>query len=261
MHWLTDVLGAWLLGTAVLMLIALSFNRKPEQKLDPTGVILTIVLTLLVTYSVTAYRSFATAQQNARQIDWPTYSMTLNSWWNWQGTHLPIYRINRFGLSEQILNVQWIEELNTIKKILLQNGWQEPPVRDWISVMHRITDVQSAEHLPLLSPLYLGKHPVLVLVKHINGDKKLIVLRLWDPNLLIQNIKQPLWVGTVEIIPRTYSWLFKHRWQNVIKLSPQLVFSTLPKEYDVKSVSVQVPRANGPRTQAIILIKPKKDQV
>lgn len=261
LHWFTDMLGGWLLGSAVLMLIALSYNRKSEKDLHPAGIILTIVLTLATTYSVTVYRLFTPLKQNYTQIDWPTYAITLNSWWNWQGGHLPIYRINRFGLSEQILNLQWIDNLDTIKKTLLQNGWQEAPTRDWISALHRITDVGSAEHLPLVSPLYLDKHPVLVLVKRINGDKKIIVLRLWDPNLIIQKIKQPLWVGTVEIIPRTYSWLFKRRWQNSIKLTQDLVFSRPQKEYDIKTVTVQVTHTNGARSQPIILIKPKNDQV
>ncbi len=142
-------------------------------------------------------------------LDWPTYTVTETAWWEQQGKHLPFYRINRFGLSSQILNLQWLGDLAAIQTTLLANGWEVPPKTDWVSILHRLSDVNSAEHLPLVSPIYLDKDPSLVLIKRTNDDKKLTVLRLWDSRVIIKDSKEPLWVGSVEITPRTYSWLFQ----------------------------------------------------
>ncbi|EKD72863.1 MAG: hypothetical protein ACD_45C00561G0002 [uncultured bacterium] len=251
-HWVTDIIGGCLLGSAIFMLIALSYNRYAESKLKPIGTILTILLTLLCNYSIAIHLHFTRLKQNYTRLDWPSYTLTVNSWWNQQGDHLPLHRINRFGLTSQILNVQWIGNLSTMQTILLQNGWEIPPKNNWISVLHRISDVESAEHLPLVTPLYLDKKPVLTLVKHVNGNKKLVALRFWNSNIVMQDIKQPLWVGSVEIVPRTYSWLFKQK-QNQIGLTSELLFTHISNKYDVKQLAIQI----NHKTQPLILIKSK----
>ncbi len=253
-HWFTDVVGGWLLGTAVFMLIGLSYNRQEEKKLSPTGIIITTLLALSISYSVYAYRHFDRLQQNYQQLDWPTYTITEDAWWSQHGEHLPRDRINRFGLTGQLLNVQWIANLTDIENILLQNGWEIPPDIDIASILHRISDVNSSEHLPLVSPLYLDKDPVLVLVKPTNGDKKLIALRFWNSNIIIKDSKQPLWVGSVEVVPRTYSWLFKRK-KSQVTLTPKLVFNHLPNNYVVKEFTVDF--KNKSQSQSLILIKPR----
>jgi len=256
-HWFTDVLGGWLLGLAVFILIAISYNRRSPENIKPGGILLTVLIALGISYSLCAHHDFNRLKQDYAALDWPTHTITLDAWWYQQGKHLPFYRINRFGLSSQILTLQWLGDLTVIKNTLLANGWQIPPQNDWISVLHRISDVNSAEHLPLVSPIYLDKDPALVLIKHINGDKKLIVLRLWDSQVLIKNAANPLWVGSVEVAPRTYSWLFKRK-QNAIALTPLLLFTKTPMEYNIKEVTVQLNKSFHPQTQYMLLIKPKE---
>lgn len=256
-HWFTDVLGGVLLGSSILMLIVLSYNRKAEKPLRPFHIIATTLLTLLISYGFYFHHDYSSLKANSTQLDWPTNTITLNDWWNQTGDHLPFYRLNRFGLSSQILSLQWIGDLEKIKELLLQNGWDVPQELNWITVLHRVSNVESTEHLPLVSPLYLDKKPVLVLIRHSNNNKKLIVLRLWQSFVTIQNINQPLWVGTVELVPSTYSWLLKPRRYNEINLTPEQLFPTKPTNYDIKQVNVQNNHRHRPTEQMMILIKPK----
>lgn len=256
-HWFTDIIGGLLLGSIILMIIVLSYNRQAEKIINPFGVISIIFLSLFLSYGVNVKHNYSELKQNSAIIDWPIYSISLDTWWKEQTRDVLIYRLNRFGLSTQILNLQWLDNLENIKQILLQNGWQIPPQRNWISVLHRLSDVQSAEHLPLVSPLYLDKNPVLTLIKHASGNKKLIVLRLWDSRTTINNIQLPLWVGTVELAPRTYSWLFRGTRANEINLSPALLFMKLPATYDIKQITVRNIHRRKKETQTMILIKPK----
>lgn len=256
-HWLTDVIGGVLLGSSVLMLVILSYNRKAEQPIKPFEIIAVTFVTLLLSYSVHFVCSYQKLKADIKLVDWPTYTVSLNNWWNRKGEHLPLYRLNRFGLSKQILTLQWVGDLDQINHLLLQNGWQPAQAPDWITVLHRISNVQSTEHLPLVSPLYYDKQPVLVVMKPTNGNKKLIVLRLWYPFVKFKNTNLPLWVGTVELVPSTYSWIFKPRHSNDIELSADQIFSAVPNNYEIKKVTILNDHRRHNVEQTILLIKPK----
>lgn len=252
-HWLTDVLGGLLLGTAILMFVLLSYYRKAEKPIQPWNLTAVIFLVLSISYMGFCLLQGKNKLHSYTQLDWPEYRVPLKRWWQQQGDNLPTYRINRFGFSSEVLNLQWIGELEKIKTLLLNNGWEIPTERDWINVIHRITDVESTSHLPLVSPLYLDKQPALVLTKRIEG-KKLVILRLWDPHVIIQNTPHPLWVGTVNVTPRTYSWIFNKNKQ--LALTSTLLANKMPAEYEIKSV--QITNAHmRPKEQTILLIKTK----
>lgn len=272
-HWFTDVIGGWLVGAALLMLVTMSyhrqaefphklkeiltrlFNRKSEKKTKSSWIIITALLTLMTSYSIYFYHSFEKLKYSYTQLEWPISTVSLDAWWEQQNDYLPLYRINRFGLAQQIFNVQWVGNLSKIKEILLQNGWRKPPKRDWISILYRLTDVRSTESLPLVSPLYLDKKPVLVLIKSINDNKKLLALRFWKSNIAFANSNQLLWVGTFEAVPSTYSWIKRKR-NNGVLLSHELLFTMLPAEYDVreKNITVNI-NSHHPKEETIIFIK------
>ena len=106
------------------MLTILSYNRKAGRDIPAKGVILTIILTLLMTYSFKIYHSFDSTKHNYTKLEWPSYDMSVESWWTQQGEHLPLYRINRFGYKTKIFNLQWLGDLSNITQILLENSWQ-----------------------------------------------------------------------------------------------------------------------------------------
>lgn len=256
-HWFTDVIGGVLFGSAILMLVIISYNRKAEKPVKPFEIIALTFLTLLVSYSFQFFHSYEKTKAASTLIDWPTRTVTLDNWWNRKGKNLPLYRLNRFGLASQILTLQWLGNLEDIKTILLNNGWEVAQSWDWIAALHRISNVESTEHLPLVSPLYFDKTPILVVIRTMPGSKKLIVLRLWQPYVKIENVNQPLWVGTVELVPSTYSWLFKPRRTNDVDLSAKQLFSTLPQNYDIKTISVLNTHHRHNEKQTMLLIKPK----
>ncbi len=258
-HWFTDVIGGWLLSASLLMLISLSYNRLPEKKLKASPVILIVLLTVLAGASYQIVKHDVQIKQDYAQIDWPVTTITMDSWWQQDGDNLPTTRIGRIGLNAELFNLQWIGDINDIKAMLLTQDWSEPPAQDWVTVLHRITDVSSAEHFPLLSPLYLDKKPALVLIKHNNGEKKLMVLRLWTSNVSIDGTTQPLWVGSIGPAPRTYSWLINYKKNKDYTISTALLFKQTPVALDVKEipVSVHVKRKHRWTQQTMILIRPK----
>jgi membrane protein DedA with SNARE-associated domain/membrane-associated phospholipid phosphatase len=257
-HWFTDVIGGWLLSGTVLMLIALSYNRHREKTFNAKRIVTLALLLIVIGANACYYLGYQKLKSNYAQLDWPRYSYSIDSWWTQDKTaNLPMYRIGRVGLPIEVLNLQWLGNLSDIKSLLLKQGWFEPSDRGWADILPRITDVSSAEHLPILSPIYLGRKPVLVLLRNMDGSKKPIVLRLWDSNINLVGTNQELWVGSVGNVPRTYSWLINYK-HNTFTLTPQMIFSELPDNYDIKELTTLTANLKHKlNLQPIILIKPK----
>ncbi len=237
-HWFTDICAGWLLSAALLLLISISYHRKSDPQPQLSGLISVSLIAIITMYTLIFFHSFNHLKQNYTMIDYPTYTLNMSQWQQQTDQHIPLVRTGRFGIEEQNFNLQWIADINSIKNILLKNNWEAPPVRNWISILQRIADVESAAHLPLVSPLYLDKEPALVLIKHTDSKKRVIVLRLWDTNILITPTQQHLWVGTISIIPRTYNWIFRKK-PYVIDITPQLLFEKIPKNMHIQTTKNQ----------------------
>lgn len=253
-HWFTDVLGAWLLGTTILISIILSWNRRAEKPLTSIGMLIVTFLTLSIADGFNMTHHFTQLKKDSTQIGWPVQTTSIQNWWQQQGKDLPFYRINRFGLARQILNLQWVGNLSNIQKILSANHWQPPTQITWIDALHRIANIDSSQHLPLVEPLYLDEPPQLVLIKQSFKIKQLIILRLWEAHLTFKETKLPLWVGTVEVIPSTYSWLFPKQ-QNRITLTSDILFDQIPTHLTIQQHIVYL-KNNHHIPHTILLLKP-----
>lgn len=254
-HWFTDVLGAIILSSAILMLMTISYNRKKEIITQPLQIIATLVLTLIFLFSIAFYHSFYKLKNTYGMLDWPLETISLQTWWQEKNSAIPLFRINRYGYKSNIFNIQWLGNIDEIKDILLKNDWAVPPPSNWLRIFYRITSVKSTEHLPLIPSLYLDKPPVLVLVKYYNNN--LIILRLWNSHIIIEHLQEPLWLGSVEFAPSTYSWLFKNRRSNSTPITPELLFPRLSDQYEIKQLVVKVNRHQLSETK-ILRIRSKK---
>jgi len=225
-HWFTDVLASWLLSATLLIIIIISFRHRPEKYINPLIIFCISLLVLTATYSVYHYRYFTQTQIAYTELNWPTLSISMKNWWE-KDDLIPSFRSSLFGFHSQYINIEWVGNLDKIRGSLQKEGWSKPPVRNWISTIHRLADVSSSEYLPMVSPQYLDKKPALILTRYIEDvhqQKKLLVIRLWDANRFISDSHSNLWVGIVAIVPRSYSWLFLNHAQKDVYLDPALIF-------------------------------------
>lgn len=208
-HWFTDVLGAWLLGSAILMLVILSYQRKGEAYINPLLLTFASLITITFTFGIYHHLHITQLKQNYTQLNFPTEQISMKQWWK-TNDNLPAYSASLFGFPSQAINVVWAGDINKITETLSKEGWVEPPARDLISTLHRIADIKSTEYLSMVSPQYLDKRPQLILARRdAKNIKGLLVLRLWDSNRIISDTQTTLWVGIVAVAPRSYSWLYK----------------------------------------------------
>lgn len=223
-HWFTDVLAAWLLSISVLLFVIISYERKKEAPINPIMILLVSFIPLIFTYGYYYSKHVTSFKYNYSQLNWPFINVDQSKWWQ-NNTILPTTHVSLFGIRTQTINIEWAGDLEDIKKSLLEAGWELPPARDWISTLHRIADVKSTEYLPMVSPQYLDKKPELILIRPSKGTKKPLVLRLWDSHRILLPGNTHLLVGMVNVIPRTYGWLYRNQ-PDIKTITPNLVFPT-----------------------------------
>lgn len=252
-HWFTDVAGAWLLGTAVLMIVIISYQRKHEQPIPALKSIVVFFLSLTVMFGLYHHKNISELKANYTQVNYPSKTFSINDWWMKVG-ELPTYNTSLFGFKSQPLNIQWMGDLDQIREQLMKQGWNKPPARDFISTLHRLADISSTQFLPLISPQYLDQKPALVLTRTLSTQNNgLLVIRLWDSNYKLQsgNKVETLWVGTVAMVPRAYNWLFS-RYPGDIKIESHYVFpnSKRTKNLMIKSIFIN--------NETMLLVRPSK---
>lgn len=256
-HWFTDVLSGWLLGAALLTLIIISFQRKFEPPSNPSALFLIAASTLFMTFSIYQYYHIEQMKIDHSQVPWPSKAIKMQDFWQ-KNQDLSAYHTSLFGYPSQLINIEWIGDLEVIKETLLRHGWVKPPARDLISTLHRVADISSIEYLPLVSQQYLDKRPALILTRLVN-NKTMLVIRLWDSNRYLKENQTRLWVGFVGIIPRSYNWLFRKNGVDIV-IDPIVVFPNKriqsPFEYKIMTLNMTVGMKNNV-SRRILLIKPK----
>jgi hypothetical protein len=126
-----------------------------------------------------------------------------------------------------------------------------------VSMLHRIADISSTQYVPMISPQYQDKQPVLIMTKSVEGIKNKLVIRFWDSRRIMTETKKPLWVGIVSVVPRTYSWVFKKN-NNNLEIQPKLIFTnSTQRNWSYKIVAIDHDGSRHKiKQQRILLIRP-----
>ena len=158
-HWLTDIIGSYLIGLFFLCFHAylnFKFNKNTQFRLNK-WLTLSLVALLIpwLTFTITQHHQEVfnyTPKNNSITLSseqwWLNPSNTINS------NHIPLYRNDRFGAPRQPLNIQWQGSIDKIKSELIKMGFTHHEThaslkRD-IESMSNIT----ADQQPLLPWLY-----------------------------------------------------------------------------------------------------------
>ena len=260
-HWFTDVFSSWILGGMILMIIAVSFNTRRTPRMPTTSLAMIGIFSLIVGFTYYHYQHFQAFEAGYTKILPPQTSIHEQNWWQQERT-IPVGRTSLFGFPSQTINIEWAGTLPVIQKTLSQLGWVTPPTRDWISIIHRLANIKSANYLPMISPQYLDQKPALTLTRYLEDashKQQLFVLRLWESNCALSPKQTPLWVGTVGRVPSTYSWLSLNRGLSSFNLNTILfdASGSTPKLWQWKILPTESAATKRRKIRRpIILIRP-----
>ncbi len=243
-HWLTDVIGSYFLGFAVLLAGGVSYRRLPKTHSDFSlkpwvwGLMVSIAFT--VPGLVFAHLQWKKLSYNIQPYS-INYNIRVDQWWNQPQDFLPLYRHNRFGKPIQPFNIQWTAPLNRIKQTLTQNSWKvitkQPKVK---SALTRFISHNPKYHLPILPWQYLNRKPVLLMIKPTGNKGSIIELRLWATHVNFTDSKKSLWIGAINL-HKPPKRLISLRHSDIIRSAPSKVIKKIKQNltsYRIKIMRV-----------------------
>lgn len=193
-HWLSDVLGGFLIGSSWTALLGISSLKGPTEPI-PRRLLMGAVLFVLL---------FAGGWNVSRHLQkdlaiyapqHPVRSLSRRQWLAAGWRELPSWRIDLAGEREQPLTIQGEGSPQALAEALSHEGWQIPPSLTLKSFLGMFSPDTPIEKLPVLPRLHDGLMESLQFFYHENGQRW--VLRLWPTFFRIADGK-PLFVGTVE---------------------------------------------------------------
>ena len=196
-HWFSDVLAGLSLGLLWLALIGIAYDRHPAPAL-PVRRLLTITSLLLVVAGSWQTRFHFSEDLANIEPRKQIHRVTRSTWQTAGWELLPIYRIDLEGKNEQPINFQWAGRLETLQKVLQDQGWDPPPPLSPVSAMNWLAPEPDMTALPVLPQVNDGQHQELMLIAPpTTAARWLLVVRLWPSDRELIDTGQPVWIGKV----------------------------------------------------------------
>ncbi len=265
-HWLTDVLGGWLIGGVFLLLTILSYQRLPKPSslltITKTRWLLLLIIGIIIPWTISCLTSFQKTLQDTR-VEWPKVTLELERWWENPVNQTPLYRLDRFGKVARPFNIQWAGNLGSIKEFLIAQGWESLELPSHVqSALQRFTSYDPTRNRPILAELYHLRPPNLIFIKHLNHSPDILELQLWNSGRKFKDADFPLWIGTmVYHTPPEKLLRFPRRYMR-LQSGQVLLDSTGFQAFEIKSI--YIPQNEQPsRIQAmnwdgsVFILKPK----
>ncbi|MGL5742146.1 MAG: VTT domain-containing protein [Legionella sp.] len=197
-YWLTDVLAAYFAGATICFIYCLIY-RKTHLKQKVMHYLLMIsplLIGLLLTSFVSTYFNFQTLSYNHTPYH-KQFSLNIKTWWEQEKPILPIYQLSRIGKRISILNLQFAGNLDRLRHVLEQNGWESHLDSFFDNLMLRMTQKPNGVKLSLFRQLYDNKAPMLLMTYNDQQSQLTLELRIWESNYNLLQFKKPLWIGSI----------------------------------------------------------------
>lgn len=195
--WLTDVIGAILISSCLLLIFCIFYWQKPIENINIKN--FNLVSLSLISCIIVANTGVYYFQKNHDQYNINTVRQNLDTeqllYQDWQ--HQQDLFIH---VSDPIINIQWLGNIDTINALLRKQGWEEQPRFNFKTMLVFLENNPAMTSIPLL-PTYYQDHAAVLVMSKLDQNNKIITIRLWQSEYTLakDNINtQTLWVGTVE---------------------------------------------------------------
>ncbi len=123
-------------------------------------------------------------------------TITKNQWKTEIFTKLSPQRQDFFA-THQPMNIQWMGNINAIRKNLLAEGWCVSPALNYRSALYWLKPSAVFSELPQIPQTHRGVQEALILIQCDQQSRDSLILQLWPSEYKIKTNDSRLWVGSV----------------------------------------------------------------
>lgn len=196
-HWLTDVLLSWLAGIATGLGFWILYRKNIHEGYTSFLKAEHFFMLLLLLIALSTTINFNKTVKKHRPST-HTFLLSEPVWWDQQRPLLPFYRNNRLGKKVGLMNVQYVGSISKLQKQLLIKGWENYSDTLFVKLLKRTNGKPEDKVMPLFPQLFENKYPALVMTLQHDNPDFILILSLWQSGYYLNNITQPIWIGSVQ---------------------------------------------------------------
>ncbi len=195
-HWLSDVLGGFLLGSAWVALLGLFYLERPCEELPGKKTLGVALLVLLLAggWQISRRHEADMARYAPRKEE---RVLALSDWAEEEWRSFPARRIDLEGVKGQPLPLQAAASSSALRQLFLDSGWYSSSPMNTKTLLGLLSPATAVEDLPLLPRLHDGRNDDIRLLRRVNSDERLL-LRLWPSGAKTPS-GIPFFEGTLEV--------------------------------------------------------------
>jgi membrane protein DedA with SNARE-associated domain len=184
-HWMSDVLGGFLFGAAMIAAFGIAIEAVPPRRIVPVGLAIVALIAFAVAGSLHISRDYpANAEIYAPREAIVLYD--LGQWEQGAWASLPRRRIDLAGRSEESFSLQWAGDLSPLDEALAREGWTEEGKWSWTLGLGYLDPNRDLNGLTPRPALHQGRVADITWTKAIaDTPNQRLVLRAWQTDVMI----------------------------------------------------------------------------
>lgn len=184
-HWMSDVLGGFLFGAAMIAAFGIAIEAVPSRRLQPIGLSIAVLLAFLAAGTIHINRDYtANAEMYSPREAIVLYDQEQWESGSWAG--LSRRRIDLAGRNEEKFAAQWAGDLSPLSETLAKDGWTEQGKWSWTLGLAYLDPNRSLVDLAPRPALHRGRAAEFTWTKPVAGDpNQRLVLRAWKTDVMI----------------------------------------------------------------------------
>ncbi len=194
-NWLSGVLGGLFLGWAWIAFCGLIYLKVPYEKIN-TRTLLVASFLIFITFGSGIINANMDRNLRASSTQIPLKTVTTDRWLRVMWERLPVVRTDIRGKVRQPLPLQYIGDLDELKKYFTEHNWNKARYPEMRSLLTTLSPHVHLYDLPILPRLLNGKFENLILYKNTTDAR--LVFRIWSTRFETKKLHKRLYVGTIE---------------------------------------------------------------
>ena len=184
-HWMTDVLGGFLFGAAMIAAFGIAVEAVPPKRIWPWR----LTIASLATLALVSTLHIATNYRANAELYAPREAILLYDIGQWQDGHwasLPGRRVDIAGRSDEPFLVQWAGDLDPLGGKLTAAGWTATPPWSWADGLTYLDPSRTLAELAPRPALHRGRGARATWISAVPGDSnQRLVIRAWPTEVAI----------------------------------------------------------------------------